>query len=125
MPNRLGNNQNKSSAHGGARKGAGRKLGSATKRTREVADRAAAEGITPLEYMLAVMREDSTHEDARIQAGREAMKFEAAKAAAPYIHPRLQAIVHSGSIDTIMSASDKQLDALIKELAARLGMTLQ
>lgn len=53
-------------------------------------------GVTPLEYMLQVMRDDSGHADPRIQAQREAMRFEAAKAAAPYIHPRLQAIEHMG-----------------------------
>lgn len=82
---------------GGARKGAGRKAGSATKKTREIADRAMADGITPLEYMLQVMR---TEPDALMEP-REAMaavvmRFEAAKAAAPYIHPRLAAIEHSG-----------------------------
>jgi hypothetical protein len=46
-------NQTKSKAigagRGGKRPGSGRKKGSATKKTREIADRAAAEGITPLE----------------------------------------------------------------------------
>lgn len=110
---------------GGARKGAGRKPGGKNQKSREIADRAAAEGITPLEFMLAVMRDDAKHEDPKIQAGREAMKFQAAVAAAPYIHPRLQAIEHSGSIDTMRAATDEQLDADIKDVAARLGMTLQ
>ena len=110
---------------GGARAGSGRKPGSANKRTREIADRAAADGITPLEYLLAVMRDDSTHEDPKIQAGREAHRFQAAVAAAPYIHPRLQAIEHSGSIDTVRDATDEQLDAQIRERAARIGLTLQ
>jgi hypothetical protein len=43
-------------ARGGKRIGAGRKLGSVTKRTREIADRAVAEGKTPLEVMLDNMR---------------------------------------------------------------------
>lgn len=43
-------------ARGGKREGAGRKLGAVTKRTREVADRALAEGKTPLEVMLDNMR---------------------------------------------------------------------
>ncbi len=93
------NNQTKSknsNGRGGARANAGRKAGSATKKTREIADKAAADGITPLEYMLKVMRDDSDHEDPRVQAQREAMRFEAAKAAAPYIHPRLAAIEHTG-----------------------------
>ena len=77
------------SNRGGARPNAGRKKGSATKRTREIADRAAEEGLTPLEFMLNVMRAPSDHEDPKIQCAREAMRFEAAKAAAPYVHPRL------------------------------------
>jgi hypothetical protein len=43
-------------AHGGKRPGAGRKPGALTVRTREVADKAIAEGISPLEVMLANMR---------------------------------------------------------------------
>jgi len=89
-------NSNVGAGRGGRRSGAGRKPGSATKRTREIADKAAAEGITPLEYMLQVMRADSKHEDPRVQVAREAMRFEAAKAAAPYMHPRLAATEHSG-----------------------------
>lgn len=41
---------------GGKRVGAGRKLGAVTKRTREVAERALAEGKAPLEVMLDNMR---------------------------------------------------------------------
>ena len=98
------NNQTKSkeskesNGRGGARKNAGRKVGSATKRTREIADAAAASGeMTPLEYMLDVMRQDSDHADPKIQALREQMRFEAAKAAAPYVHPRLAAVEHTGA----------------------------
>lgn len=90
-------NQTNSNGRGGARPGAGRKKGSATKKTREIADRAAEEGITPLEFMLNVMRAPSDHEDPKIQAAREAMRFEAAKAAAPYVHPRLAAVEHTGA----------------------------
>lgn len=89
-------NQSKSNGRGGARQGAGRKKGSTTKRTREIAEKAINEGLTPLEYMLEVMRRDSAHEDPKIEIAREAMRFEAAKAAAPYMHPRLAAVEHSG-----------------------------
>ena len=92
-------NQSKSkesSTRGGRRAGAGRKKGSATRRTREIADAAATNGITPLEFLLAVMTAPSDHEDAKVQVAREAMRFDAAKAAAPYVHPRLQAVEHSG-----------------------------
>lgn len=74
-------------ARGGARAGAGRKAGSANVRTREIANAASGAGITPLEYMLSVLRDE----------GQEfGNRFEAAKAAAPYIHPRLAAVEHKG-----------------------------
>jgi hypothetical protein len=86
-----------SNGRGGARKGAGRKAGSATKRTREIADKAAGEGITPLEYMLEVMRtEPGDNLEPRELAIAQTLRFEAAKAAAPYMHPRLAAIEHTG-----------------------------
>lgn len=94
---RKSNNQTKSSGRGGRRAGSGRKAGSATKKTREIADRAADEGITPLEFMLNVMRSDvpdGLEGNSLLQA--MAMRFEAAKAAAPYMHPRLAAVEHSG-----------------------------
>ena len=76
---------------GGKRPGAGRKMGSVTKKTREIADRAAAEGITPLEVMIAAMR---AHYDAEPPRLDEAAAI--AKDAAPYMHPRLAAVEHSG-----------------------------
>lgn len=67
-------------AHGGRRPNAGRKPGSVTKRTREIAEAVMADGeITPLEYLLKVMREGTD----------EARQLDAAKAAAPYVHPKL------------------------------------
>ena len=69
-------------ASGGKRPNAGRKPGAATKKTREVANKAAEQGITPLEFMLNMMRTDP---DPKAQ-------FEAAKAAAPYVHARLSSV---------------------------------
>lgn len=91
------NNQTKSNGRGGARKGAGRKPGQATTKTREVADKAAAEGITPLEYMLTVMRSEPPEglEGPQLLSAMN-LRFEAAKAAAPYIHPKLSAVEHTG-----------------------------
>lgn len=43
-------------ARGGKREGAGRKVGSLTERTRQVAERALAEGTVPLDVMLDNMR---------------------------------------------------------------------
>jgi hypothetical protein len=70
-------------AHGGARSNAGRKPGSLTTKTREVAEKAAEAGITPLEFMLSILRDET--------AGK-AERFEAAKQAAPYIHPKLSSV---------------------------------
>jgi len=84
-------------ANGGVRKGAGRKEGSANVKTREIADKAALEGITPLEYLLEVMRNEIPQEDETF-VQLQAKRLDAAKAAAPYIHPRLAAIEHSGAV---------------------------
>jgi len=70
---------------GGARTGAGRKRGTANRLTREIAERAMQEGITPLEVMLNAMRESYEAHDYE-----EATKY--AVMAAPYIHPRLSSI---------------------------------
>ena len=80
-------------ARGGKREGAGRKPGSANVRTRETAERAAQEGITPLEVLLGAMREAWEENDKAKASGF-------AKEAAPYVHPRLQAVAHSGKIET-------------------------
>ena len=83
---------------GGRRANAGRKPGSATKKTREIAnavasqprtrsqiiaDEASLAGLTPIEYMLSIVR-DPTASDQR----RDAM----AVASAAYCHPRLAAV---------------------------------
>jgi len=85
---------------GGRRPGAGRKSGSLTRRTREIAEQAAGYGITPLEYMLAVMRDCDEPPERR---------DEMAKAAAPYVHPKLAA--------TELQHSGKDGDPLIRLLA--------
>lgn len=92
------NIQTKSNGRGGARKGAGRKAGSSTTKTREIADKAAQEGITPLEYMLHVMRNEPREDmEPRDYLQAVVLRFEAAKAAAPYIHPKLSAVEVTGS----------------------------
>lgn len=57
-----------------------------------------ADGITPLEYMLQIMRTEPKTEDMdeRQVFAAVALRFEAAKAAAPYMHPRLAAVEHTG-----------------------------
>jgi hypothetical protein len=101
--------------HGGKRDGAGRKAGSKTSKERELARAAAEQGITPLEVMLAVMRD---HYDKKRFDDAAAI----AKDAAPYIHPRLSAASVSGPdggeiplgirfVDSLPPADDAGTDA--------------
>lgn len=103
---------------GGARKGAGRKRGTANKRTRAIADRAAAEGVTPLDFMLALLRKPAPKgANAEVQARYDGLRFEAAKAAAPYLHPRLAP--RDAMIEVAMSGTlAEQACAVMKEMAA-------
>jgi hypothetical protein len=72
---------------GGKRPGAGRPKGAPNKRKRELDAGIAASGMDPLDYMLAVMRSPKSP---------PALRFEAAKRAAPYRHPKLASIEHTG-----------------------------
>lgn len=76
-------------ARGGARPGAGRKKGSPILRTRAAALKIGHDGMSPLEYLLSIMRDGRRKESDRL---------EAAKAAAPYVHARLAATELSGSL---------------------------
>jgi hypothetical protein len=74
----------------GERRG-GRKKGTPNRLTQEIRDRVALEaasGLTPLEYMLRVMRAEDTDE-----RRRDAM----AQAAAPYLHSRLATVENTGT----------------------------
>lgn len=113
--------------HGGKREGAGRKTGSLTTRTRDVAERAIAEGKSPLEVMLdnmshfqqaaldaeAILNGLTAEEYSGVEmnpedqfkkllaevkkaAGLRQMAHDCARDAAPYLHPKLTAVTHSG-----------------------------
>ena len=101
------NNQTKSK--GGARAGAGRKTGSLTKRTRQIAEAVATQGITPLEVMMKVMHQlyEEAGNVSEQDLGDKELVSEArikllnmaatvGRHAAPYVHPRLSAIEHTG-----------------------------
>lgn len=82
--------------HGGPRQGAGRRKGSTNTKTaieraavREKVDAIKAEGETPLEVLLRIMRKSTD----------EAVIIDCAKAAAPYLHPKLSSIEHKGDPD--------------------------
>lgn len=100
------NNQSTRAKNGGAGRGQGRKKGAATKKTRAIADKLADDGgLTPLEYMLQTLRETPDelrrqHKAGEITADEFVLRLakltdrrdDAAKSAAPYIHPRLSSI---------------------------------
>lgn len=77
-------------ARGGKREGAGRPAGAANVRTREIADSAASKGLTPLEFMLNVLRDKDAAMDKRMWA---------AEKAAPFVHPKLASVEHKGDAD--------------------------
>lgn len=94
---------------GGARPGAGRPKGAKAKLTEEAIVRAASkgDGVLPLEFLLEVMRD---------QNNDQAVRIDAAKAAAPYVHARK--LEHSGHMthDTYVvnagsAIADGELDA--------------
>ena len=93
---------------GGRRPGAGRKPGGRNKRTLATIAAAEASGITPLDYMLRVMRNK--------RAGAVA-RLDAAKAAAPYVHARLASIEVKGNgehpLEHTVKADAKQVAELL------------
>jgi hypothetical protein len=76
--------------NGGRRPGAGRKPGKKNTRSQEIANQQRAGGITPLEYMLQILRDEKETPEVRM---------EAAQSAAPFMHSRLQSIQHTGKDD--------------------------
>jgi hypothetical protein len=89
----------------GERRG-GRTKGTPNRATAAKAAEIAASGTTPLDYMLAVMRDSAAEPNRR---------DDMAKAAAPYVHPKLQAIEHSGPDGgpiEVTNLTDAQLAAI-------------
>lgn len=78
--------------HGGRRSGAGRKKGTLSRKTTELAEQAIARGVSPLEVMLKAM---TVHYD----AGEYDAAAAVAHLAAPYVHPRLSAMQVSGGTE--------------------------
>src|SRR5262245_53985760 len=65
----------------------GRKKGTPNKATAAKAAAIAASGLTPLDYLLSVLRDE---------ANPPALRIDAAKSAAPYVHPKLSAVELAG-----------------------------
>jgi hypothetical protein len=97
---------------GGARSNAGRKPGIPNKRSRVDVAKAAREGDLPLDYMLKVMRDRKKPWERR---------DEMAKAAAPYLHPKLAAITVEDKSDRANNTEALRAQAeVIKTLMAHL-----
>jgi hypothetical protein len=91
--------------YGGKRPRAGRPPGSRNRRTRETVA-AVEQGLTPLEYLTSVYRDE--RQDSRL-------RLEAAKAAAPYVHAKLSQIEVQATAD-FRSLTDEQLVEEIRGL---------
>ncbi len=90
----------------GTPKTGGRRKGTPNRATAAKAAEIMASGLAPLDYMLSVMRDENNPRDVRLDAANKA---------APYVHPKLTAVEHSGSIDqrhSLSDMTDEQLAAI-------------
>lgn len=83
---------------GGARPNAGRKAGAPNKKTQEMQEMVAATGITPLQYLLSVMRDTANEPKERLAA---------ATAAAPYVHAKLSQVDMNANVTTHEASIDE------------------
>ena len=91
----------------GAKRKPGRPPGSRTRKTAALLIEIERSGITPLAYMLDVLRDPKQEPAARMRA---------AESAAPYVHPKLAAITHSGTLE--LTKPDELTDAALAHIAA-------
>ncbi len=96
----------------GAKTG-GRKAGTPNRKTQEQITAVVSTGITPLEYLLQVMRAplppevlDQVQQDPKgietlaVLANWHDRRIDAAKAAAPYVHPKLSQVEMNANVTT-------------------------
>lgn len=82
----------------GAPKTGGRAPGTPNKRTAETQKAVEESGLTPLAYLLSVMRDESADEQRRVAA---------ANMAAPYVHARLSSIEMNATVTNHEAALDE------------------
>lgn len=79
----------------------GRPKGVPNKATAAKAAAIAASGLTPLDFMLQIMRDETKPDGLRANMARDA---------APYVHPRLAAVEHTGKgggpVELVLKGSD-------------------
>ncbi len=95
-------------ASGGKRPGAGRPPGARNRKTAETIRAVEESGLTPLDYMLSVMR----------NSGLETtMRLDAAKAVAPYCHARL----NSNEVTLMQPGDEMTTEEIVGKLAELLA----
>ena len=98
--------------------GSGKRKGSLNRKTQAIAKDAIEKGITPLEVMLLVMNK---HLKAEQWDGAAAV----AKDAAPYIHPRLATVQHSGTPGSPIETRDVTMPELARRIAFIFGQVVE
>lgn len=93
----------------------GRQKGTPNKATAAKVQEIAATGETPLDYMLRIMRDNLLDYE---------LRFEAAKAAAPYVHPKLSAVEHTGKDGGAIQTEDVTPNELGRAIAFGLAKGL-
>ena len=88
----------------------GRKRGTPNKAPARKAAEIAESGLTPLEYLLQVLRDERKATDERL---------EAARSAAPYAHPRLSAVQLTGKDGDAIEVKDTSasVDEFMRRIA--------
>src|SRR5215471_15121679 len=89
----------------GERRG-GRQKGTPNRATAAKAAEVAASGMTPLDYMISVMRDETATRPERL---------EAAAKAAPYVHPRLSAVEYTAPAEPEEDVDFSDLNAEERE----------
>ncbi len=92
---------------GGARKGAGRPEGSVSQRHVDMLAATVSDGITPVEYMLKVLRDEGANDKARAWA---------AEKAAPFIHPRPAPLARPIEIDLPDTSTIEGISAALNRI---------
>jgi hypothetical protein len=95
----------------GAPKTGGRTKGTPNKATAAKAAAIAASGLTPLDYLLSVLRDE---------ANPPAMRIDAAKSAAPYVHPKLSSVELAGKDGELVRVERPLLPMEVKAAVAKL-----
>ena len=88
---------------GGIRPGAGRPSGARNRKTVETQAAIAQSGLTPLDYMIGVMRDEKNDPRTRLEAAHHA---------APYVHPKLTAT--DLNVNAKPELSQEELEAKIR-----------